>query len=306
LIDIKNSPVEEVFFKNKKIYIKRDDLLDSEFSGNKARKFHYFFDNDFLNIKKVVSYGSNQSNAMYSLSVLCKLKGWSFKYYTDHLPNFLQTKPVGNLNYALKNGMELKLFKDCSYDELTHKNSFSKTLLKDDTLFIPEGGRCETSKYGINFLAYEIIDFKKKNNLKDLLIFLPSGTGTTALFLQQSLIKQNDDSKVLTNACVGGKEYLKKQFFSLESDELYHPIILDTKKHHFGKLDCKMYKFWIKLYENLGIEFDLLYDPFGFWYMMEFLEQNDISSNVMYIHQGGTKGNISMKQRYIRKCSENI
>ena len=302
MTDIKNSPTHEVFFQNRNIYIKRDDLLDSEFSGNKARKFYYFLQNSFPDIKKVVSYGSNQSNAMYSLSVLCKKKGWEFEYYTDHLPSFLKTNPVGNLKYALENGMKLKLFSKSPYGELKEKNSLSKTIQKNDTLFIPEGGRCETSRYGISLLAKEIIEFKKENDLKDLYIFLPSGTGTTALYLQKSLIEQKDISKVFTNACVGGKEYLIKQFFALEGNEEYHPAVLDTKKHHFGKLDCKMYRFWIELQKNLNIEFDLLYDPYGFWYMMEFLEKNEISKPVMYIHQGGVKGNVSMLQRYKRKC----
>ncbi len=302
MTDIKNSLVEKVFFQNRNIYIKRDDLLDSEFSGNKARKFHYFLDHDFPQIKKIVSYGSNQSNAMYSLSVLCKIKKWEFEYFTDHIPSFLQANPIGNLKYALENGMRLKLFNECSYNELKEKNSLSKTIKKNDTLFIPEGGRCETSRYGISLLAKEIIEFKKENGLKVLYIFLPSGTGTTALYLQSSIIKHNDNSKVFTNACVGGKEYLIKQFFALEKDEKYHPSVLDTKKHHFGKLDCKMYRFWIELQKNLNIEFDLLYDPYGFWYMMKFLEKNEISKPVMYIHQGGIKGNVSMLQRYKRKC----
>lgn len=306
MIDIENSPVEEVFVNDKKIFIKRDDLLDSEFSGNKARKFHYFLVNDFPHIKKIISYGSNQSNAMYSLSVLCKLKNWDFEYYTDHLPDFLFKDPVGNLKYALQNGMKLKLFKDCPYEELIGKNTLSKTIIKGDTLFIPEGGRCETSKYGIAHLAKEIIEFKNDKNLTDLTIFLPSGTGTTALFLQQCIKELSDNSKVYTNACVGGKEYLKKQFFKLNDNEADHPVILDTKKHRFGKLDCKMYGFWIELQKKLKIEFDLLYDPLGFWCMMEFLQKNDISSEVMYIHQGGTKGNISMIQRYKRKCGENF
>ncbi len=306
MIDTKNSPVEKVIYNKREIFIKRDDLLDSEFSGNKARKFHYFLVNDFPHIKKVISYGSNQSNAMYSLSVLCKLKGWEFEYYTDHIPDFLLQNPAGNLKHALNNGMNLKLFSQCHHQELKDKNHLSKTIIKNDTIFIPEGGRCETSRYGIEILAKEIVYFKKKKNIKKLYIFLPSGTGTTALFLNQFIKKIDNDIEILTNACVGGAEYLKKQFYTLEKDENYHPKILDTKKHHFGKLDCKMYKFWIELQKNLGIEFDLLYDPYGFWYMLEYLEKYNPKGKIMYIHQGGIKGNISMLQRYKRKCGEDI
>ncbi|RLA71040.1 MAG: 1-aminocyclopropane-1-carboxylate deaminase/D-cysteine desulfhydrase, partial [Epsilonproteobacteria bacterium] len=75
------TPIEEIVFDGGSFYLKRDDLIHPDFSGNKARKFHYYFSNDFPQVKKVASYGSNQSNAMYSLSVLAKMKGWEFEYY---------------------------------------------------------------------------------------------------------------------------------------------------------------------------------------------------------------------------------
>ena len=82
--NITNTPIEQVRFQNQSFLIKRDDLLHKDFTGNKARKFYYYFKNNFPDIKTIVSYGSNQSNAMYSLSVLAKLKGWNFIYYTNH------------------------------------------------------------------------------------------------------------------------------------------------------------------------------------------------------------------------------
>ena len=63
--------------------MKRDDLLHPLFSGNKARKFHYFFDKDLSEYKTIISHGSSQSNAMYSLSSLAKIKNKKFKYYTS-------------------------------------------------------------------------------------------------------------------------------------------------------------------------------------------------------------------------------
>lgn len=64
-----NSPTEKIKFKNKEIYLKRDDLLDRDFSGNKARKFYYYLVNDLTNIDKIISFGSAQANSLYSLSV---------------------------------------------------------------------------------------------------------------------------------------------------------------------------------------------------------------------------------------------
>ena len=81
--------------------------VEQAISGNKARKFFYFLKNEFKDIKKISSHGSAQSNAMYSLSVLAKLKAWDFDYYVDHIASYLKENPVGNYKEALNNGMKI-------------------------------------------------------------------------------------------------------------------------------------------------------------------------------------------------------
>ena len=75
----------------------RDDLIGGEFNGNKARKLEYFLHADLNDVKRVVSYGSNQSNAMYSLSVFAKMKKLEFHYVVSNLNSNLAENPVGNL-----------------------------------------------------------------------------------------------------------------------------------------------------------------------------------------------------------------
>ncbi|KIM08585.1 MAG: 1-aminocyclopropane-1-carboxylate deaminase [Sulfurovum sp. FS06-10] len=279
-----HSPIEEKLFEPHTIYIKRDDLLSPEFSGNKARKFYYYLQNDFPHIKKIVSYGSNQSNAMYSLSVLAKIKGWKFDYYVNHLPSYLGENPHGNFKHALDNGMTIHVGEDVS-----------TAMIKKSILFIEEGGREENAEYGLKILADEIAIWKKEQGIEALNIFLPSGTGTTALYLQK-----NSSDCVYTTPCVGDVEYLKKQFLMLEENEKNHPFILvPSKKRHFGKLYRESYKIWLKLQDKMGIEFDLLYDPVG-WLIL--LENPEIFQKpTLYIHQGGLIGNESMLARYQRK-----
>ena len=50
----KNSPVSKILYNDYELFIKRDDLLDKDFSGNKARKFHYFLEHDFKGIEKTL------------------------------------------------------------------------------------------------------------------------------------------------------------------------------------------------------------------------------------------------------------
>ena len=286
-----NSPIEKKIFEQQTIYIKRDELLSEEFSGNKARKFYYYLKHDFPTIKKVVSYGSNQSNAMYSLSVLAKIKGWRFDYYVNHLPSYLRENPHGNFKYALENGMKLMVQDEKPIKELFHE---------EEILFIEEGGREVNAEFGLKLLAKEIMEWKEEQGIEELNVFLPAGTGTTALYLQK-----NSKDNIFTVPCVGDVAYLKKQFFMLEEDEDFHPkIVVPSKKRHFGKLYRDSYNIWLKLQAEMGIEFDLLYDPHGWLTLLEHPELFD--KPLLYIHQGGLIGNESMLMRYKRKYSENF
>jgi 1-aminocyclopropane-1-carboxylate deaminase/D-cysteine desulfhydrase-like pyridoxal-dependent ACC family enzyme len=286
-----NPPIEKHTFENQTIYIKRDDLLSKEFSGNKARKFAYYLEADFPNIHRLVSYGSNQSNAMYSLSVLAKLKGWKFDYYIRSLPEHLKHDPHGNYKYALENGMNLIV-----QEKKPKKDEFNTI----DTLFIEEGGREEYAKYGLKILANEIIDWKKEQGFESIHLYLPSGTGTTAFYLQKHL-----EDRVFTLSCVGDSSYLQKQFEMLEKSALEYPTILTpSKKRHFGKLYRESYNIWLKLQTQMNIEFDLLYDPHGWLTLLENVHIFD--KPTLYIHQGGLLGNESMLRRYKRKYNEDI
>jgi len=283
-----SSPIEKYTFEGHSFYLKRDDLLHPDFSGNKARKFYYFLQNEFSDIKKLVSYGSAQSNAMYSLSLLAKMKGLEFEYYVDHVAEYLKENPHGNYREALHNGMKIIE----GYDQIPDKHT-------QGILFIEEGGRQKEAEFGIKILAEEITSWQTENALEDVNVFLPSGTGTTAFFLQKHL----PFNRVYTTPCVGDADYLKKQFSVLEEDKSCHPEILDLeKKYHFGKLYKDNYKIWLKLQQQTGVEFDLLYDPLG-WRVL--LAHSEIFSKpTLYIHQGGVLGNESMLPRYERKYKD--
>ena len=284
MIEINPSPVEKIRFQDKNYYVKRDDLLHKHFSGNKARKFHYFLQHDFPKIKKLISHGSAQSNALYTLSVLAKMRGWEFEYYCKHIASYLLENPQGNYLGALENGTQFNIADLPSHHE-------------EEILFIPEGGAMKASQVGIKSLADEI---NKHFCDQTIDIFLPSGTGTTALYLQKYTHFQ-----VYTTPCVGDADYLQKQFEALEGRLERYPIILNTrKKFHFGKLYREFFEIWIKLKEESGLVFDLLYDPKGWLSILE--HQERFKHDLLYIHQGGLLGNQSMLKRYGRKFHEDF
>jgi 1-aminocyclopropane-1-carboxylate deaminase/D-cysteine desulfhydrase-like pyridoxal-dependent ACC family enzyme len=294
------TPVESISIDGRSFYLKRDDFIHPDFSGNKARKLHYFLTHDFPNISKIISYGSAQSNAMYSLSVLAHMRGWEFEYFVAHIADFLRENPHGNYAKALENGMKLSCHSEFILE--SKNNETLKQVQYDDNgiLFIEEGGRQAEASYGLEIMAKEITDWQISNNIKKLNIFLPSGTGTTSLFLQKHLKLK---TKVYTTPCVGNSDYLKEQFFMLESDDRLHPTILEPqKKWHFSKLYREHYKIWLKLHQQTGIEFDMLYDPIGWQVLLANIDKLD--GEIMYIHQGGILGNESMLPRYQRKYKD--
>lgn len=280
-MNINNSIFQKIYFFDREIFIKRDDLIDKDFSGNKARKLWYYLKNDFKDIKKIISYGSAQSNAMYSLSVLALKKGWSFEYVST-ISSFLKQNPSGNYKFALANGMK--------FYENNNRENFAKSLIDEHSLFIKEGGANKNAQWGIQKLATEIELWAGERKFD---IFLPSGTGTTALYLSKY-----SKFDIYTTPCVGDSEYLKKQFLELENENL--PIILKTyKKYHFGKLYKELFLMNKELKEQTRIEFDLLYDPVGWICIKENLQS--FKNPILYIHQGGIQGNSSMFERYAYK-----
>ena len=287
---LKNSPIQKIYYKNRAFYIKRDDLLDKNFNGNKARKLYFLLTGKLPKIKKIISYGSMQSNAMYSLSLLAKMKNLEFIYYT-RINKELLKNPLGNLKCSLENGMKLKNIKEIDEILGEDRNYFSRCKIVDDTLIVPEGGRCKEAEIGIKILADEIIKWAKENKKEKLKVFLPSGTGTTALFLQKNL-----PFLVFTTPCVGDENYLKKEFLSLEDNEKFHPKIITTsKRYRFAKPYRELFDLWLDLKSKTDIEFDLIYDMVGF---KAILENSLLDENLLYIHQGGLNGNVSMIKRY--------
>lgn len=285
-MDFEKSIIQNIIFNKKKYFIKRDDLIHPIFNGNKIRKFYFLINSNY---KRVYTYGGNQSNTIPAYAFFAKEKGIEVNFYTKEISKHLKSNPSGNYKIGLENINFIEIPND-RYNEETERIK-NKKLDKED-IFINIGGHQKEAEHGIKLLAYEIMNWIKENKKENISVFLPSGTGTTALYL-----KKNLPIKVYTTPCVGDSIYLKKQFLNLEKNELLHPIILSSqKKYHFGKPYKELLDIYNRLYKETKIEFELLYDCVG-WIVLEENSKN-IKEEILYIHQGGTIGNESQLKRY--------
>jgi 1-aminocyclopropane-1-carboxylate deaminase/D-cysteine desulfhydrase-like pyridoxal-dependent ACC family enzyme len=298
-VKLSASPITAHQFEGLSFYLKRDDLLHPEFSGNKARKFASLFEGDFPSISTIIGYGSCQANSLYSLAALAKLKGWQLEYYVNQVPNWLKQNPIGNYEAALSLGATIHDVSELAgHANLKTVDYIHQTrTFAPHELFVEEGGRDPIAEQGVKGLATELLEWIASHNIVKPFIALPAGTGTTSLYLQKHL--RTAEVPVLTSACVGGESYLSKQFFELDGCE--PPQILSLpEKHHFGKLYAKNYHIWQSLCEQTKVEFDLLYDPWMWRCILGNLEFFE-DKTLIYIHQGGLLGNHSMIKRYKRK-----
>jgi 1-aminocyclopropane-1-carboxylate deaminase/D-cysteine desulfhydrase-like pyridoxal-dependent ACC family enzyme len=280
------------------LFVLRDDLLHPFLNGNKARKLFYFLDKNLDDISTIVSYGGNQSNMLYALSYFCFIKQKKFIYYTTNIPINLTKNPIGNFKFALELNTHFRELDKLDFDI---QISQVKQNINKNQLFISQGGADIYSKYGIKKLSLDIKKYIKDNNLSNISIFLPSGTGTSALYLQQYL-----ENTIYTTPCIGDEKYLLEQFELLkikDKDIQKYPIILNTnKKYHFGKCYKEFYDKYLYFLSH-KIEFELLYDMKSLLAIEENIDQ--LSSNILYIHSGGVYGNNSMKLRYAYKGIKN-
>ncbi|MGF1720498.1 1-aminocyclopropane-1-carboxylate deaminase/D-cysteine desulfhydrase [Vibrio kyushuensis] len=295
---LNSSPVTQHRFQDIEFFLKRDDKLHSQFSGNKARKFKQLLNIEDPAITTIIGYGSAQANSLYSLAALACIKGWQLEFYVDRIPSWLKQKPTGNYRGALDLGAKVIAVSEQSQESI-HPKQFIETIRKpsNDCIFIPEGGRSPIAEFGVKELAEEILLWTKYDSDRNYVVALPSGTGTTSLYLNKYL--KPHGINVVTCPCVGGADYLTEQFSELEADS--HPEILTLEdKHHFGRLYQEDYLIWQQLLEHTYVEFDLLYDPMMWRCLLEH-KQYLKNKTLIYIHQGGILGNESMLPRYQRR-----
>ncbi|WP_062664595.1 pyridoxal-phosphate dependent enzyme [Grimontia celer] len=297
---LSQTPVTQHTFGGSSFFLKRDDQLHPHFSGNKARKLMALLEIEDKNITHLIGYGSPQANSLLSLAALAKIKGWQLEFYVDRIPDWLKDNPIGNYRIALELGAEVIAVSKLT-DEPIHPHDYIQAKkLGEGYLYVPEGGRSPIAEQGVAKLAEEILDWVQSMQVENVCVALPSGTGTTALFLHKHL--KAHGIEVLTCPCVGGKDYLVQQFEEL--GESCFPTVLEApSKHHFGKLYLHDYQTWKALLEQTGVEFDLLYDPLMWRCLSEWLPENKDKS-LLYVHQGGIIGNESMVPRYQRKYGE--
>jgi len=292
-IDILNhslpSPVEKLDLSpwtgvRREVFIKRDDLIHPQISGNKWRKLKYNLSAlPIKNTPKVVSFGGAFSNHVHALAAACHLlKIQCVTFIRGELDIYNPT-----LSFCHSHGMELIPVSRSDY-KLKENSSIVQEYLKSlsNYIIVPEGGTNLNALKGVR----EIIDELKDSEIEVDTIVLPVGTGgTTAGLLSHP--KLNSD--ILA-------------FSALKSNHLYDDILhlvdhhnkgrltVDTQFHRGGyaKYDDVLLKFISDFELQTGIPLDHVYNGKAMLGLIDLIKTNFFPKNkkILYLHTGGIQG----------------
>ena len=175
-------------------------------------------------------------------------------------------------------------------------------------LDLPRGVSCNEAEEGVAQLALEIHQhFVANFNRPHCHVFLPSGTGTTAMFLNrhlQRLSRTANYSATTVGVSVAVRPAdLLKQIQAQYHDELHgYPLFshLTKKRIRFAQPDASVKATWCTM-KRKGLELDLIYGPVAWMSLFEHLPSLDAeNSEIYYIHTGGLTGNDTQLRRYER------
>lgn len=278
------SPVEELksdFLSNKRVqlWIKRDDLIHTEVSGNKWRKLKYNIEEARnKNYKRILTFGGAYSNHIAATAVVGKL----FNVETIGVIRGDEGFENKTLLKAREDGMKLHFVSRSAYRQKNEpdfieclKEKFGKFYL------VPEGGANDLGVKGCEEILRETeanYDF----------IAVAAGTGTTA----SGIYKSMKAGMLMVFPALKGGEFLLEEIKKHES-----AIEIDLQaNYHFGgygKTKPDQLAFMQEFQSQYSIELDKIYTSKLFFGLFDLIKKNYFSqgSKILVIHTGGLQGN---------------
>lgn len=294
-IDIFNdeifAPIEEIndpLLKNTgvRLFIKREDLIHKNISGNKWRKLKYNLKNlKTHNNNTLLTFGGPFSNHIAATAYTAKIAGINSIGIIRGEEHYSENP---TLSFARNNGMQLhfisrELYRQKSSDDFIanlHKQ-FGKFFL------IPEGGANLDGMKGCKEIMDEV------NLLNYDLICCACGTGTTMSGIINAC--SPEELKVMGFIVVNDKSTILNNIekFTFESQSNNWSINTNYLLGGYAKCPSILEEFIDGFYERTNIPLDRIYTGKMFFgiYDMIFRDEIPAESRVLAIHTGGLQGN---------------
>jgi len=275
-----------------KLFVKRDDLIHPEISGNKWRKLKFNIEK-FTQKKyaSILTFGGAYSNHIAATAASGKLL---------NIPTIgiirgeeLNTNSNETLKKAHKNGMKLVFVSRSKYGE-RYERMYHEALRVEfgNTLIINEGGANFHGVIGSGEIVAEL-DFTPDY------IYSASGTGTTVA----GLLLTSATTKIVSVPVFKNGGFIKDEVkdlliqFQFNEDELNEKMdLLDLNlDHHFGgygKHTPELIDFINDFYHATNLKLDQVYTAKMMYALLDDIKSGKIKtgSEVVALHTGGLQG----------------
>ena len=275
-------PITEIpLQKNIQLFLKREDLIHAQISGNKYWKlfynFNFYLDQNPVN-PFIITFGGAFSNHIAAVAAL----GKEYQLKTlgiirgEELEDKWHENPT--LKLAHQNGMD---FRFVTRQEYRNKVTLTQILQKEfpSALIIPEGGTNEHAVEGIQFMLTE--ETKSFDYLCTAV-----GTGGTIAGISKFA---EEHQKVLGFKVVDDHSLYNKV---LELSERSNFELVEAHEGKYGKITDQNIRFINDFKQNYGIQLDPIYTGKMMKKLFEMIEEDyfPAGSKVLAFHTGGLQG----------------
>ncbi|QOW11673.1 pyridoxal-phosphate dependent enzyme [Kaistella flava (ex Peng et al. 2021)] len=267
--------------KNIQLFLKREDLIHAQISGNKYWKLFYNI-NSYLDQNSqnpfIITFGGAFSNHIAAVAAL----GKEYQLKTlgiirgEELQDKWQENPT--LKLAYQNGMD---FLFVTREEYRDKDAITQILQKEvpDALFIPEGGTNEHAVEGIQFML---------NSETKRFDYLCTAVGTGGTIAGISKFAE-ENQKVLGFKVVDDHSLYNK-VFELSTKNNFE--LIEAHDGKYGKITDENIRFINDFKKNFGIQLDPIYTGKMMKKIFEMIEEDYFpkGSKILAFHTGGLQG----------------
>lgn len=275
-------PVIEIPTKKKvKLFMKREDLIHPQISGNKYWKL-FFNINKYLDRNPVkpymITFGGAFSNHIAAVSAVGNLAGVPTLGIIrgEELKDKWRDNPT--LLFAKRNGMNLQFV---TREEYRHKEKLTGFLQKEfpDALIIPEGGTNAEAVAGVRMMLNE--------GTKDFdYLCTAVGTGGTIA----GLSKYSEDHQKVLGLKVVDDDSLENRILELTSKKNFS--LIDSSFGGYGKIKDENIRFINDFKERYNIPLEPIYTGKMMQKVFELIEEGFFPENskILCFHTGGLQG----------------
>lgn len=286
------SPLEEIhcrFFPGLQVWVKRDDLLHPQVSGNKFRKLKYPLTKAKANMPRLVSMGGPWSNHLHALAYAAKQGGFASLGLVRGLVGENDTL-TPTLRDCADLGMHLTFVSRIAYRALRddpHAWQAHCDYPPQNSLWLPEGGSTALALQGVAELIGELPDIPDA-------VILACGSGGTLAGILAGLAGR---SQVTAIAAVQNADYLRAKVIALLQEAGHPPYQNFDILHHcdhggFGKTTPEFMQFCAAFEVETNIPIEPIYTGKMFFALHKLAEAGHFKhgARVIAIHTGGLQG----------------